>query len=163
MDFQRQRHMQRQFPWSVGALLTPPPIEDGGYLGDISPSFTIFRVLSNFLNDRYDTTCNNTLSSISRPIDVPSAIVQVPFAFASRTVTDPVLFRRHQHVLMNTLAESRKAHALQLADNENRRGACTIADTEYDAFLTDFWKSSVVELSKSIEHDFGHWLCIKYS
>ncbi|RKP23380.1 hypothetical protein SYNPS1DRAFT_30880, partial [Syncephalis pseudoplumigaleata] len=155
-DVQRQRHMQRQYPWAVGALLAPPPPAEhaASAMADVAPLVHLFRVVPSFLADQYDSAGNIIVAPLPPAMDIASVVVRVPFAFASRAVPDPVLFRRQQHMLMNTLAESRKAHALQQADNEHRRAACAIADAEYDAFLTDFWKSNVVELSRSIEHDF---------
>ncbi|KAI8057261.1 hypothetical protein BDF22DRAFT_740791 [Syncephalis plumigaleata] len=153
-DIQQQRHMQRQYPWSVGALIIPPPFEDAGGLADVAPLINIFRVVPSFLTDQYDSAGNIVASPVPPAMDITGVISKVPFAFTSRIVSDPVLFRRQQHMLMNSLAESRKAHTLRLADNDHRRAISSIVDAEYDAFLTDFWKSNVVELSKSIEHDY---------
>jgi hypothetical protein len=91
------------------------------------------------------------ISRVASGVDGVPYWYAVPFAFVPRPFHDPILFRRQQHVLVNTLAESKKAHGLHLADNEGRQATCTMANIDYDGFLTRFWRNGVLEASGWID------------
>ncbi|RKP04734.1 hypothetical protein THASP1DRAFT_33462, partial [Thamnocephalis sphaerospora] len=139
-DVQRQCFLQYQCPWTIAVLVTPPAPSSGGasFLGDTPPEFAVFRMSSALSAGRR--------ASLGSGRDRLLDTFAVVHGNAANTL---------QHVLVNTLAESKKSYALHLADNEGRTASCVIADSEYDSFLTDFWKCSVTELSKSIERDFS--------
>ncbi|KAK9763109.1 hypothetical protein K7432_010530, partial [Basidiobolus ranarum] len=155
-DLLRQSHIQKVIPYGVGVLISGskiPKLTDT-VNSEIPYELTVFRLSPTIspakLPDPKYTT-NDSTSHHSVP---------VTFGVNQQSYTNPELIRQITGTLKTVLVESHVLFEAQRIDCGHMAGRKLFTDSEYDSFLMRFWKTSAIQLKKTVEQEF-HSLALK--
>ncbi|KAL6620895.1 hypothetical protein U3516DRAFT_627533 [Neocallimastix sp. 'constans'] len=78
----------------------------------------------------------------------------VPFGIANQLYPNVDSLENNQKSLLNSLRESRQAYMGQALDSKSRMGQKMFIDAEYESFLMNYWKNSVLNTGHLIDQSY---------
>ncbi|KAG9290561.1 hypothetical protein G9A89_020931 [Geosiphon pyriformis] len=165
-DITRQREFQSKFPNSTGIIISVT-----------TASRPIIGLRTRNTNDAmneifvFRTTSSPNSGSLDKlplpqPVEVGNPKIwkgkgketpnyhKVAFSIQYRLYICPKVIQQLTCALLAILRETKEAYSGQVIDCQNRRGQRIFVDSEYESFLMNFLKKSVLQFDKSIDQDF---------
>nr|CAG8468957.1 14911_t:CDS:10 [Entrophospora candida] len=166
-DIIKQQKLQTQHPNSAGIIISIsttgfPSLGPKGQISDgITNTFCIFRTSENTILNDFDaintpsqgTKSKNGKISKGKGKELPK-VNRVTFSVNKQLYTCPSVMQQLCCALMTILHESKQVYNEQILDCENRIGQKVFVDSQYESFLLNFLRKSVVQFDRSVDQDF---------
>ncbi|CAJ0768721.1 8854_t:CDS:10 [Entrophospora sp. SA101] len=139
-----------------------PSLGPKGQISDgITNTFCIFRTSENTILNDFDaintpsqgTKSKNGKISKGKGKELPK-VNRVTFSVNKQLYTCPSVMQQLCCALMTILHESKQVYNEQILDCENRIGQKVFVDSQYESFLLNFLRKSVVQFDRSVDQDF---------
>nr|CAG8536974.1 1238_t:CDS:2 [Entrophospora candida] len=174
-DITKQQAMQIPHPNAAGIIISIsttgfPSLGPKGQISDgMTNTFYVFRTTENTVISNFETI--NTSSQGTKPKngkiwkgkgkELPK-VNRVTFSVNKQLYTCPSVMQQLCCALMTILRESKQVYNGQVLDCENRIGQKVFVDSQYESFLMNFLRKSVVQIDRSVDQDFRSLSFAKY-
>ncbi|CAG8505586.1 7506_t:CDS:2 [Paraglomus occultum] len=166
-DIKKQQSIQLQSPNSIGLIVSVSsrirPESGLGAYASSNPAYGMYVFRTSSANGLH-SYASNPHNNLSTPHKTSRSgkgkgtendiIHKVSYTVQRQAYMSPRIMQQMTCTMMNTLRESKQVYSQQLVDCDNKNVQRIFVDSEYESFLINFLKKSVLQFDKTIEQDF---------